>query len=211
MMSRHAAIRLRRLHAELKELREPTHAHGAGAGGEAAPPQNDGIAQVVLDEDFSGLFGSPHASHGGVGHDTANLIHAVIEGPADTPYEGLRLSLIISIPERYPMEPPRMQFVDAVFHPNISLATGAICVSFLKRHGEHAWSAGTSLRSALIALVSLLGDAAPDDPLNATAASMWRAAKHTGSWDRFRHHVLANLARQGHGQAAAELRGNAGQ
>jgi ubiquitin-conjugating enzyme (huntingtin interacting protein 2) len=51
-----------------------------------------------------------------------------INGPEGTPYEGGVFDVDILIPKQYPFEPPKMQFITRIWHPNISSQTGAICL-----------------------------------------------------------------------------------
>ncbi|KAI0299604.1 ubiquitin-conjugating enzyme/RWD-like protein [Russula brevipes] len=58
------------------------------------------------------------------------------EGPQDTPYQGGHFEVDIAIPDSYPFQPVKMKFLTKVYHPNISSASGAICLDILK----DAWS-----------------------------------------------------------------------
>ena len=42
-----------------------------------------------------------------------------IDGSADTPYDGGTCVLRLSVPQRYPLEPPKARFVTPIYHPNI--------------------------------------------------------------------------------------------
>ena len=44
---------------------------------------------------------------------------ASLIGPQDTPYESGVFKLCISIPDRYPFEPPQVTFQTKIYHPNI--------------------------------------------------------------------------------------------
>mgnify|MGYP002716570864 FL=1 len=55
-----------------------------------------------------------------------------IAGPPDTPYEGGTFLVEIKVPETYPFNPPKVKFMTKIWHPNISSATGAICLDILK-------------------------------------------------------------------------------
>lgn len=105
-----------------------------------------------------------------------------ISGPPDTPYEGGIFLLDIKIPETYPFNPPKVKFITKVWHPNISSATGAICLDILKDQ----WAAAMTIRTVLLSLQALLAAAEPDDPQDAVVAKQYkenidmfrRTAKH---------------------------------
>lgn len=57
-------------------------------------------------------------------------------GPEGSPYEKGLFDVDIQIPDSYPFQPLKMKFITKVYHPNISSASGAICLDILK----DAWS-----------------------------------------------------------------------
>ncbi|KAF8187763.1 ubiquitin-conjugating enzyme/RWD-like protein [Pholiota molesta] len=81
-------------------------------------------------------------------------------GPEGTAYEGGLFEVDIVIPESYPFQPVKMKFITKVYHPNVSSASGAICLDILK----DAWSPVLTLKSTLISLQSLLCSPEPNDP-----------------------------------------------
>jgi peroxin-4 len=123
---------------------------------------------------------------------------AVLKGVNGTPYEGMRRGshyllshptpaglptnivqfspgglwhLRISIPSNYPLAPPTIHFTTRISHPNISFATGEICLTLLTT--EH-WSPVYTLSSTLTAIHQLLTDPQPDSPLNVDVAALLR-------------------------------------
>jgi ubiquitin-conjugating enzyme (huntingtin interacting protein 2) len=98
-------------------------------------------------------------------------------GPEDTPYEGGHFAVDIVIPSTYPFQPVKMKFITKVYHPNVSSASGAICLDILK----DAWSPVLTLKSTLISLQSLLCSPEPNDPQDAEVAKHFTASK--GSFD----------------------------
>jgi ubiquitin-conjugating enzyme (huntingtin interacting protein 2) len=83
----------------------------------------------------------------------------------------------IVIPESYPFQPVKMKFITKVYHPNVSSASGAICLDILK----DAWSPVLTLKSTLLSLQSLLCSPEPNDPQDAEVAKHYTTSK--GSFD----------------------------
>ncbi|KAG8933233.1 hypothetical protein FRC01_010222 [Tulasnella sp. 417] len=94
-------------------------------------------------------------------------------GPPDTPYQGGRFSVDIVIPDSYPFQPVKMKFITKVYHPNVSSASGAICLDILK----DAWSPVLTLKSTLISLQSLLCSPEPNDPQDAEVAKHYMTSR----------------------------------
>lgn len=103
-------------------------------------------------------------------NDSFTELRGEIAGPPDTPYEGGTFILDIKIPETYPFNPPKVQFVTKIWHPNISSVTGAICLDILKDQ----WAAAMTLRTVLLSLQALLAAAEPDDPQDAVVAKQYK-------------------------------------
>ncbi|VDP00670.1 unnamed protein product [Soboliphyme baturini] len=64
-------------------------------------------------------------------NDNFHNIVAEIRGPPNTPYESGTFKLKVEIPDTYPFQPPKVRFLTRIWHPNISSATGAICLDAL--------------------------------------------------------------------------------
>ncbi|KAI0056412.1 hypothetical protein BV25DRAFT_1580633 [Artomyces pyxidatus] len=94
------------------------------------------------------------------------------EGPEDTPYQGGHFEDIV-IPDSYPFQPVKMKFITKVYHPNVSSASGAICLDILK----DAWSPVLTLKSTLISLQSLLCSPEPNDPQDAEVAKHYMTSR----------------------------------
>ncbi|KAI0036329.1 ubiquitin-conjugating enzyme/RWD-like protein [Vararia minispora EC-137] len=94
-------------------------------------------------------------------------------GPEGTPYEGGHYEVDIVIPESYPFQPVKMKFITKVYHPNVSSASGAICLDILK----DAWSPVLTLKSTLISLQSLLCSPEPNDPQDAEVAKHYMTSR----------------------------------
>jgi len=94
-------------------------------------------------------------------------------GPQGTCYEGGRFQVDIVVPETYPFVALKMRFITKVYHPNISSASGAICLDILKDN----WSPILTLKSTLISLQSLLCTPEPSDPQDAEVAKHYLTSK----------------------------------
>ncbi|KAH8082469.1 ubiquitin-conjugating enzyme/RWD-like protein [Cristinia sonorae] len=94
-------------------------------------------------------------------------------GPEGTPYEGGHFQVDIVIPDSYPFQPVKMKFITKVYHPNVSSASGAICLDILK----DAWSPVLTLKSTLISLQSLLCSPEPNDPQDAEVAKHYMTSR----------------------------------
>ena len=57
----------------------------------------------------------------------------IIPGPPDSPFEGGKFKIKISLPDDYPNTPPNCSFITKVFHPNINFKDGSICVNSLQK------------------------------------------------------------------------------
>ncbi|OVA17418.1 Ubiquitin-conjugating enzyme [Macleaya cordata] len=112
-----------------------------------------------------GISGVSITLHG----DDLSHLSGTITGPVGTPYEGGTFQIDIRLPDGYPFEPPKMQFLTKVWHPNISSQNGAICLDILKDQ----WSPALTLKTALLSLQALLSAPEPDDPQDAVVAQQY--------------------------------------
>ena len=94
-----------------------------------------------------------------------------------TPYSGGVFELEISIPERYPFEPPRVKFLTPIYHPNIDSA-GRICLDILKPPPHGNWKPAQNISSILRSIQLLLDDPNPDDSLMSDIAHEFKNSRH---------------------------------
>lgn len=101
--------------------------------------------------------------------DDTSKWKATMRGPPKTPYEGGIFELSLNFPSNYPFQPPSVRFVTKVFHPNIS-SSGSICLDILKDQ----WSPALQTQQVLLSLSSLLAEPNADDPLDSSAANLYK-------------------------------------
>ena len=85
---------------------------------------------------------------------------ATLFGPVGSPDEGGIWKLSIHFPTEYPFKPPKINFKNKIYHPNIN-SSGSICLDVLK----DKWSPALTISKILLSICSLLDDPNPDDPL----------------------------------------------
>mmetsp|Transcript_13707 Transcript_13707/g.43836 ORF Transcript_13707/g.43836 Transcript_13707/m.43836 type:complete len:247 (+) Transcript_13707:45-785(+) len=96
--------------------------------------------------------------------DQLRRLEAVVIGPEGTPYASGHFRLAIDISDRYPFEPPKVQFVTPIYHPNIDDA-GRICLDTLKMPPAGGWRPSINLGTLLAMIRLLLAEPNPDDGL----------------------------------------------
>ena len=68
------------------------------------------------------------------------------------------------MPQRYPFEPPKAQFVTPIYHPNIDSA-GRICLDTLNLPPKGAWKPSLNISKVLLSLQLLMSEPNPEDGL----------------------------------------------
>ncbi|KAK7793541.1 hypothetical protein R5R35_002526 [Gryllus longicercus] len=108
--------------------------------------------------------------------DIIDVLDAKMIGLKGSPYEGGVFKLEIKIPDKYPFEPPHVQFKTPVYHPNVDVS-GRICLDLLKLPSKGSWRPTISLAGLLVSVQLLLATPNPDDPLMADIAEEYRYNK----------------------------------
>ena len=99
-----------------------------------------------------------------------DIISCILNGPKDTPYEGLNWKIIISFPDSYPFSSPSVGFIDKIWHPNVDYNSGSVCLNVLNQSWSPIYSALLIVETFLPQLLSYPN---PDDPLNEEAAQIY--------------------------------------
>ncbi len=93
---------------------------------------------------------------------------ALITGPSESVYEDCKYTLNMVFPPEYPFKPPKVTFVTPIYHPNVMLTTGEICLDILKE----AWAPIQSVRTIMLSIQSILKDPNPASALNHEAGRL---------------------------------------
>ena len=88
------------------------------------------------------------------------LVHALVAGPSETPYEGGFFYFVLGLPHDYPNAPPKVRMMTTGggkvrFNPNL-YKDGKVCLSILGTWPGPGWSPAQSLSSVLLSIQSLM-------------------------------------------------------
>lgn len=94
---------------------------------------------------------------------------AEIEGPIGTPYASRFYQIKLALPADFPHSPPRGFFLTKIYHPNVDMSTGAICVNTLKKD----WTSAVTISHVLSVIRCLLIVPFPESSLNDEAGKLF--------------------------------------
>lgn len=103
------------------------------------------------------------------------------------------------MPQRYPFEPPKVQFVTPIYHPNIDSA-GRICLDTLNLPPKGAWKPSLNISTVLSSLQLLMSEPNPDDGLMVDITH-----QYIHDHARFEHTAIEQTRRHAIGSDAAPL------
>lgn len=84
-------------------------------------------------------------------------------------WKGATYHFTFKIPPLYPHEPPKVQCMTKIYHPNIDLE-GNVCLNILRED----WKPVLDINAVIYGLIYLFYEPNPDDPLNREAAEQFR-------------------------------------
>eukprot|EP01083_Nonionella_stella_P081026 222967_1 len=127
-----------------------------------------------------GFFARPNKSPDG----STNLLcwKCGIPGPQGSAWEGGLYKLNIYFTEEYPNKPPKCQFDQALFHPNI-YPSGTVCLSILNE--EKGWKPAITVRVMLEGIQKLLSEPNNEDPAQKDPFELYKKDKDA-YWARVR-------------------------
>lgn len=94
---------------------------------------------------------------------------AQLKGPEGTPYADKYFLLKLVFSSDFPNSPPKGFFLTKIYHPNVDMSTGAICVNTLKKD----WSPTVTLSHVLDVIRCLLIVPFPESSLNDEAGKLF--------------------------------------
>ncbi|KAH9609944.1 hypothetical protein KSS87_003817 [Heliosperma pusillum] len=99
-------------------------------------------------------------------NDRIDEFNVVFHGPKESLYEGGVWKLHVRLPDAYPYKPPKIAFMNRIFHPNIHEHSGSICLNVINQ----SWSPMSDLLNVFeIFLPQLLLYPNPSHGLNLDA------------------------------------------
>jgi ubiquitin-conjugating enzyme E2 T len=108
--------------------------------------------------------------------DSLVRLEAQVTGPEGTPYAAGVWRLEVTVPSRYPFEPPKVRFATPIYHPNIDDG-GRICLDTLKMQPAGSWSPSVNMSTLLTSIRLLMAHPNPDDGLMPDITEIYRKVR----------------------------------
>jgi ubiquitin-protein ligase len=96
--------------------------------------------------------------------------NVLIKGPKNSCYENALFKLLLKFPNNYPEDPPDIKFITKIYHPNVSLKDGVICVS----SKSIEWDNNRNVINVIYSIYDLLKNPNLSHGLNKEALSLYQ-------------------------------------
>ncbi|GAB7323918.1 hypothetical protein MBLNU13_g07341t1 [Cladosporium sp. NU13] len=105
-------------------------------------------------------------------HDINNW-EVIMQGPADSVYEGGSFKIHVTLPKDYPFKPPGISFKTKIYHPNVSNDDrGAMCLGMLR---PDEWKPPNKIKDVLALVRTVLAAPQPDDAVETGIADQFKS------------------------------------
>ena len=101
------------------------------------------------------------------GNDDLQNFTVILTPTEESYWHGATYPFTFTVPDNFPMEPPKVHCGETIYHPNIDLE-GNVCLNILRKD----WSAVLTVNHIIYGLETLFADPNPEDPLNREAATL---------------------------------------
>jgi len=142
----------------------------------------------------------------------STVVHCLLVGTAETPYEGGMFYFYMACPDDYPTRPPRVKIMTGMgecrFNPNL-YENGKVCMSILNTWSGPSWQPVHSIASVLMSIQSLMGDRPyHNEPGYETERYPGdvQAYNSVVQHETLRHAVLGMMVKLGQGQLPGPFR-----
>lgn len=120
--------------------------------------------------------------------DSSSDFYVILHGPSDSPYTGGTWKIHVTLPTEYPYKSPSIGFCNKVFHPNVDVKSGSVCVDVLNQTWSpmfgndcHSYSCELAADRVCPDLVNIFSVFLPQllmypnahDPLNGEAGALY--------------------------------------
>jgi ubiquitin-conjugating enzyme E2 C len=124
-----------------------------------------------IQTEFKNLNSEGGSDYSAIIPDESNFFEWIVTimGPPDSVYDGIRYKLSISFPDNYPFKPPTIKFITPIYHANVMLTTGEICLDILKEN----WAPVLTIPKILVSLRVLMAAPNVSSALNHDAGMLF--------------------------------------
>jgi len=147
-----------------------------GATTQAKKPVD--LRQRLLQKEFDNLKQLPVGCS--MHFDDPDILYSFkleVKPDKDSLWYGGKFVFLITVPEGYNFEPPKVHCLTKIWHPNINLS-GDVCLSILRQNAidSYGWLPTRTILDIIFGINSLFYDLVNfEDPLNTEASNMYQS------------------------------------